>query len=650
MRKIKTYKLKLISIIGFLFLMNSCDYLEVDHYFMDMLTQEEAFQDKTYTEQWLWNTYSYLSNQEMGTKGNTAFSFASDEALFSDWEGGKLIEYYQAGEYSASRQLKEDRWGHLYRGIRQASIFMANVDKCPELSKNIREDYRAQARFLRAYFYWMLIKQYGPVPILPDAGLNISKSYAELEVPRNTYDECVEYITTELRQAARVLPMQRQGNWIGQPTKGAALAARAKVLLYAASPLYNGNSEYFNFTSKEGEALISQKYNEEKWAKAAVAAKEVMDLGLYELHTAEYDPEKTTALAANVPTASYPAGAGGIDPLESYRQVFNGEVLASNNRELVFLRPNSTIVDLLKHVTPKSLNGWNSHAVTLKQVDAYYLNDGKDIGDPSAQHPYKAEGFTTSNNDVPLLASNVSLQYAWREPRFYASIAFPGSIWPNKSTSLQHLKNKQIFYYKGDIDGKSNADIEHYVLTGIAFNKFISDMDSFNEGGQTKHKVEPTIRYADVLLWYCEALNQLTGTHQIESFDSQNTITVSRDVNAMQQAFSRIRFRAGLPDLDASEYADKNTFLNKLKRERQIEFFLEGARYFDLRRWKDAEVQENMKLMKYDVDVTNADQADFYNRVPLWINKKFEKRMYLWPIPKSDLKMNSMLVQNPGWE
>ncbi|TKG91881.1 RagB/SusD family nutrient uptake outer membrane protein [Puteibacter caeruleilacunae] len=645
------YKTRLLIVAVAMVFLNSCDYLDVDHYFMDMLTEEEAFQDKTYTEQWLWNAYSYLDKQkEMGTKGNTAFSFATDEAMFSDWEGGKLIEYYQAGEYSASRQLKEDRWGSLFQGIRQASIFMKNVDNCEELSKNTREDYRAQARFLRAYYYWLLLKQYGPIPILPDEGLNISKSYEELEVPRNTYDECVDYIVTELRQAARVLPQQRHGNWLGQATKGAALATRAKVLLYAASPLYNGNTDYFNFKSKEGVNLINQEYSEEKWAKAAAAAKEVMMLGLYELNTVEYDPETTLPLAANVPTADYPNGAGGIDPLESYRQVFDGEVLASNNRELVFLRPRSTITDLLKHTTPKSLNGWNSHAVSLKQVDAYYLFDGKDIGDPTAEQPYQEEGFTLSNTDVPYLGSNVSLQYAYREPRFYASIAFPGSVWANLSTTLQHLKNKQVFYYKGDIDGKSNADIEHYVLTGITFNKFLNPMDSFNEGGQVKHKVEPTIRYADVLLWYCEAMNMLTQSWEIESFDSQNSITVSRDINEMQAAFSRIRYRAGLPDLDNSIYQNKDQFLAKLKRERQVELFLEGARYFDLRRWKDAEVEEDIPFMKYDVDVSGADQADFYKRVPLWIDKKFEKRMYLWPIPEGDLKMNSKLVQNPGWE
>lgn len=648
MKNIKLYKIKFIIVAWFLTMMSSCNYLEVDNYFMDMLTEEQVFKDKTYTEQWLWNVYSYLGGSpEMGTKSNTAFSFASDEALFSDW--GTLCGDYQGGNYSSTDQLKENRWGYLYKGIRQASIFMNKVDNCAELTKNIREDYRAQARFLRAYFYWLLVKQYGPVPILPDAGLNISKSYTELEVPRNTYDECVEYITTELQQAARVLPLMRQSNWMGQPSKGAALAVRAKVLLYAASPLYNGNTDYFNFKNKNGDPMINQTYSEEKWAKAAIAAKEVIDLGLYELNVVD-ESETTLPLASNVSTAAYPDGAGGIDPLESYRQIFNGEILPSTNRELVFIKTSSTIVDLLKHVTPKSLNGWNSHAVTLKQIDAYYMFDGKDIGDISSEKPYQKEGFTKDVNEVPFLPADVSLQYAYREPRFYASIAFNGSIWANKSTSKTEKKNKQIFYYKNNVDGKKNSDPEHYVLTGITFKKFLSDMDSFDEGGQVRHKIEPKIRYADVLLWYCEALNMLTKTHTVKSFDTQNSITVSRDITEIQQSFSRIRFRAGLPDLDESDYLDANTFLAKLKRERQIEFFIEGARYFDLRRWKDAEVEENMDLWGYNVSVSKSDQENYYERVPLSIRKSFDKRMYLWPLPNFDLKMNSMLIQNPGWE
>jgi hypothetical protein len=110
-----------------------------------------------------------------------------------------------------------------------------------------------------------------------------------------------------------------------------------------------------------------------------------------------------------------------------------------------------------------------------------------------------------------------------------------------------------------------------------------------------------------------------------------------------------VRFRAGLPDLDDDVYTDKNAFYRALKRERQIELFCESARYFDLRRWKDAAVEEDQALWRYDVDATVADRQNFYKREPLWVKKKFEDKMYLWPVPRNETNRNSKLVQNPGW-
>lgn len=643
---------------GLLLLTSSCskNYLEVDKYFADMLTKSAAFKSKQYTEQWLWNVYSYLGHPEMGTKSegdinSTSFAFASDEAIFSDWQGGLLCQKYQNGEYGPSVQLGENIWANMYQGIRQASDFISNVDNCLELTDASRVDYKAQARFLRAYFYLMLLKQYGPIPILGQEAMNISLSYKQLEVERNTYDECVQFITDELLQCSRLLPSVRQSNFLGQPTQGAALAVRAKVLLYAASPEFNGNTDYATFLNAAGKPLISQVYSEEKWAKAAAAAKEVIDLGIFELNIVKIDSLKPAVLplAANVPTALYPEGAGGIDPLESYRQTFNGEVPAYLNRELIMVRPNNTLNTVLQHSSPKTINGWNSNSMTLKQVDAYYLFDGKDISDATAQKPYDPTRFTTSNGEVPYLRTDVSYSYAYREPRFYASAAFNGSVWDNLSTTLTALRSTQVFYYFGSLDGKTQADIEHYVLTGIAPKKFLNPSDSWNNGGMQKGKVEATIRYADVLLWYAEALNNLTKSYTSKSFDNLRDITVSRDVNQMRYAFSRVRFRAGLPDLTADVYGDARAFYVALKRERQIELFFEGARYFDLRRWKDADVEENIPLLRYNTDATKANRALFYNRDVLWVKKQFLKKMYLWPLPVSDLIRNSKLIQNPGW-
>ena len=126
---------------------------------------------------------------------------------------------------------------------------------------------------MRAYFYWMLLRRYGPIPLLPTEGVDYTKSYDELSYPRNTYDECVEFIAEEMKQAAKELPEKRDNLNLARPTRGAALAVRAKVYLYGASPLANGNTEMADFTDKSGRILIPQEYDESKWAKAAAAAR-----------------------------------------------------------------------------------------------------------------------------------------------------------------------------------------------------------------------------------------------------------------------------------------------------------------------------------------------------------------------------------------
>lgn len=661
MKKIYIILLSVMSIAIF----NSCeDYLDIDKYVEDMLTLDTVFSKKNYTEEWLWNTYSFLNGRgaEIANKGETAFSFASDEAIFGDWD--ILCRQYQNCEYSATDPLKEDRWKHLYQGIRRASIFIHRVDDCPELSNSEREDMRAQSRFLRAYFYWMLIKQYGPVPIMPDKGQDISLEYKDLAVARNTYDECVDFICQELNQAARVLPVTRNASRWGQATRGIALATKAKVLLYAASPLYNGNTELSSLTDDEGRQLISQEPSEEKWAKAAAAAKEVIDLGAYELLTVKADAT-TVPVPSTVPTANipYPKGSGGIDPFKSYQYCFNGEITASKNPELIFTRQSYASLDLndiAKHAAPRQINGWNTVAATLKQEKAYLMCDGHPIGRSSAEYPYQTQGFTLSVSEYPYIGNDVSLRYANREPRFYASISYNGAIWENESTTETQKIGLQYTYYKDEPSGKRLSEPNFFLRTGIGVKKYYHREDSWNTGGQQKYKVEPTIRYADVLLWYAEALNELTSgsTYDIPSYNEQTTISVKREIGSadegkgMRYGFSRIRFRAGLPDLEDNIYNNYQLFKTELKRERQVEFFLESARYFDLRRWKDAAEEENMPVMGLNVDMNKSDEQKqrFYEERFSDMPKVFLPKMYLWPIPKDELIKNQKLTQNPGWE
>ena len=642
----------------------SCNgFLDVDQYFNDLYQLDSVFTKRSTTEQWLWKVYSRLdANREICNKMSSGFNFASDDLFYGDRTATVPCQSYQNCEYSPSKMLNEDRWGNLYCGIREASTFISNVDQCTELTNDQIEDYKAQARFLRAYFYWMLIKQWGPVPLLPDEGLDINLSYEELSTPRNTYDECVDYIVAEFEEAAIHLEQERSTAYLGMATKGAALAARAKVLLYAASPLYNGNHDLFELKDEAGNPLINQNYDERKWARAAAAAEEVINTGWYELYTVPVS-EETVLPPAEVRSREFPYGCGGIDPYESYRQLFNGAIRdMKDNREFIFYRQfnnagatgGEDLIDLVKHSYPHNSgwDGWNTNAVSLKQVDAYYMFDGRDKDNASEGYPYHDKFVNRASEEK----YQVSRRFGNREPRFYASISFNGCVWESENAYKNQngtvdIQNKPCNYYRGGENGKTSSEPEFCPFTGIGLFKYYHPDDTWQTSGAVyqTYKVEPTIRYADVLLWYAEALNELTQEYSFPTYDGRGTVTVSRNVEKMRSAFSQVRFRAGLPDAD--NYDDAAQFRVTLKRERQIELFAESARYFDLRRWKDAPTEEVGPIKGFNINITSSKREDFYKETVISrVQKRWMDKMYLWPIPKNETDRNVKLQQNPGWE
>ncbi len=637
----------------------SCtDYLNVDKYFYDQLTLDSAFSKRIYVEGWLATTFDV-----MGRAGEfyEPFRWASDDLYHPD------MKDYVEGNYSATNQLWdgaeiEGRIWRMYEGVRRASTFIQNVGRCPELTMNEISDMKAQARFLRAYSYWGLIRALGPVPFIPVEGLDVNLSYEELSLPREHFDKIVDFIDTELAEAARSLPTTRTTNNMGHPTRGAALALRARVLLYAASPLFNGNTDFFNVKDNKGNQLVSQEYDESKWAKAAAAAKDVMDLSIYQLYTVA--PEVTVTSYERPPyhaeysNKDFPNGWANVDPLKSYKSIFDGTILGSKNPELIFTRTEvgtETIKDWTYRSMPRTLFGDNRLSVTLKQVNAYYMDNGQTIDEAEKEGYYKTEGFTTAANsqDNPFLPANVSLMYNHREPRFYASIAYNGSVWKAESAAEANFRAQQIFYYRGLNDGKQGFK-EDCPLTGFSVKKYYNDEDAKSQGGYQVNKTEPTIRYAEILLIYAEALNELTEgvVHHVTNYMGEE-VAIQRDVEEMQKAMKQIRMRAGVPDFTADAYRNQKDFRVKLKRERQIELFAENAmRYFDLRRWKDALVEENQLMQGCNINISDEEThiQDFYKPTIITsVHKFFEQRMYLWPFPKYELKRNVNLTQNPGW-
>lgn len=672
----------------------SCsDFLATEKYMEDEKTEERVFDTKTYTMEFLTFVYNRLQgdNVEIGHSNICPTNFCDDQT-FNEGGAGSRYRAFKLGEIgygynSGYTGYYQQSWPWAYDGIRQASVFIKKAHANDLQTEEEITVLKAEARFLRAYFYWLLVRRYGPVPIMPDEGTDYTKSYDELSIPRSTMDECVDYVAKEMLLAAKDLPEKRDNANIVRPTKGAALAVRAKMLVYAASPLYNGNTEFADFVDNKGKQLIPQEYNEEKWAKAAAACRDLIDYadetGVYRLYTV---PKKETGgdqdypLTITPPTCEpyssqdYPNGWADIDPFESYRALFNGDLYAAENPELIFTRgrngvnTNQTTVenvdDLAKHQMPVSAGGWNIHGMTQAQCDAYDMADGQPYDREKVLRQYQELAdenglgdayFTTKNNGAlhpydHLPNNGVFMGYANREPRFYASVAYSGFIWTCSSTSEARYRNQQVWYYRGTENGRTNGN-ERWCNTGIGICKYVNPKDCYyGNDASVQGKVEPTIRYADILLLYAEALNNLTSTYEEPSWDGSKTYTVSRDVEQMRRGVKPVRMRAGMPDYSAETYADKDKFFEAIVHERRIEFFNENQRYYDVRRWKIAPQVESAQIYGCNTLMNAAHAKEFYVpvRVPN-LQTSFSRKQYFWPITYTELKRNKNMTQAPGW-
>jgi hypothetical protein len=669
----------LLSTLFLLSLVSSCsDYLDSDRYFKDRTSLETVFTDRERTEEWLAYAYSFLNGATadiIAKAGNGSPHVFDDAMYFGDRDvkydpkdaGDLSYNKFRLGEYNENEY--NEVWPRCYKGIYQASVFIHNIDINLTMTPEERLDYKGQARFVRAYFYWLLLRKYGPVPIMPDEGVDYTLSYDDLATPRSSYEEVAEFISNEMVQAAKEIQhLTRKDNEnIARPTKGAALATRAYALIFAASPLANGNDDEFAraLVDDQGRRLLSQDYSEEKWAKAAAAARDVIELGVYDLYTAAFSttdngPHDRPTIAppaySEFSNQDWPNGWRNIDPFKSYRDLFTGAVSPVDNPELIFSRVHNTseVATLVIHQMPRDFGGWNTHGLTQKMVDAYYMNDGTDVpgkdkeigrGDGSE----RLTGFTTQE-DVTAgryrpLGPDVSLQYANREPRFYASVAYNGAVWHYLSRPETRDHHRQTFYYRGGGNGFMNSLF--HLRTGIGVMKFVDPQDA---PGNIRPKAEPAIRYADILLLYAEALNELDGTYSIESWDGSKTYTISRNINEIKRGVHPVRIRAGLPDYSSSTYSSKDELRKAIKRERMIELLGEGKRYFDLRRWKDAEVEESLQIYGCNVIMNAEKREEFHQPVAIFnLASTFSPKLYFWPIRHDELKHNSRLTQTPGW-
>ena len=489
----------------------SCNFLNVDDYFEDTFSEERIFESQYNIERYFNGAVNQLPKEGRiyywcSVPGATG----SDEAvscgtfyngiLDVSFPGTELttdkITYTETGGWDWNFNV----WPNCYKVIRKVNTILPHIDEVPDMNAFDKMEFRARARFLRAYAYYWILQNQGPMILVGDQVLNTNETPDYYQAERSTYDECVDYICSELEAAAESLETEQPLDLFGSPTKGAALALVARLRLQAASPLFNGGAaarRYFGAFKRKSDGVhyISQTYDESKWAVAAAAAKRVIDLGIYRLHTVPAD-EYTLPLPSNVPSDPFPAGAGGIDPFRSYSEMFTGETTNVTNPELIW-GTTQNITDQQDVVFPLKLGGNSSISIPQRIVDAYRMADGRDINNASAEYPYEDRPYdqTCVTAADKQLSKNYTLPggtykaYDNREPRFYASIGFSGTLWQMQSTTSEEMRNKIVEYYNGANAGKNQAGVTNiYNLTGYTCYKYVHPRCAY--GQQRPHGSE----------------------------------------------------------------------------------------------------------------------------------------------------------------
>lgn len=660
-----------LPIIG---IVSSCDdFLDVDHYFDDTLKYDSVFASRKNLEKYLWGAAGELPDESAifgddvvpGITASDEIFTLMDENLFH----GKALTL---GKVTSSNLYSMNSWTPAYKVIRKANMILARIDECKDLTALQRAELIGYTHFLRGYAYYFILMNHGPAVLVGDEVFDNNQNAEYYERQRSTFDETVDYICSEFELAAQNIPEDVAILNFGRPTKGAAYAMIARVRLHAASPAFNGGSAAYRYfgtwkRKSDGVHYVSQTYDEQKWALAAAAAKRVMDMNRYALHTVDKvtaDQGDQTAitpdLPANVPTADFPNGAGNIDPLKSYTDMFNGTTYPVQNKELIWGKYSDPVREYTRQSFPIYMGGYNAMCLTQKVVDAYLMQDGKTIDEALATGEYSETG----NSRVLKYFSGYRLlrgtynMYVNREMRFYACVGFNGCYWPGTSCTNLNVSQQTVYYYKGgnagpETAGSSNED-RNKCITGYVLKKYIHPEDNwYNGDGSTRvNKVFPIIRYAEILLSYAEAINHLQSSHTV-TLPSGETYTLSRNsnLNEMLFAFNQVRYRSGLPGLSPEQYASEEAMDEQIKRERFIEFLCEGRRFYDIRRWGTYEEEESIPISGMNVEAEAT--SGYYTRTIMnhsdYRNRVVDKKTVFLPLERNEVLKSRLLDQNPGW-
>lgn len=569
------------------------------------LTLDQVFAQESYAQEFLNGLYTNFAAEWNFSHESGCFAGAADE-LEITWTY-PYCNNLNSGSWNPTN-ITDTHWTTYWEAIRKANLFLERIGDTPmNISK--KDAWMGEAYFIRAFFHFRLLRLYGAIPIADHA----YSSDESFEFVRSPFDKCVNFIVADCnRVLGTEAAMKQESANVGRVTKAAALALKSRVLLYAASDLFNGNTDYANFVNAEGENLIPQTKNIELWDVAAKAA----------LDCIETSEKNGYAL--------YNDG----NPLTSYRDIF----LKHWNSEILFAQNLGTNECWLheSYLAPNGMKGWSGYCPPQEFIDSYQMANGES---PVLGYNYDSNGLPTpiintasGYEEEGYIAgagtywpSQVRKMYANREPRFYASINYAGATW----------RGRRLEFWSSGKDGGGSNTVD-YTKTGYLSKKGSDENVNLLAGtGYTNH-TWILFRLAEQYLNFAEAANEFGGP------------TASYNGKDAYWAINTIRNRAGLPDLKAGLNQDE--MREAIRHERKIELAFECHRYFDCRRWKISEKTDNATI--YGLNITKGTSLKddvFYKRTKIE-TRVFEKKHYLWPIPQDEINKCQTLIQSPFWD
>ncbi|MDD4969309.1 MAG: RagB/SusD family nutrient uptake outer membrane protein [Paludibacter sp.] len=632
------------SLFFSLFVLGSCaDYLDV----VPDKTQEigAMFERREAAYAALATCYHYLP-QEDGVY--STYAFASDELTTPIPKETPGVELMRGKQTTANplMGLWDDTYPYgrmqesVFKAIRSCNILIENIHLVKDMTDIEKDTWKAEALFLKAYYHFLLFRQYGPIPIV-DENLPVTASVDEVRIKRKPVDEVVKYIVTTMDKAIANLPVRiTSSNNLGRIDQVIAYSIKSRVLLYAASPLYNGNAQFYEtFVDKDGVKLFNTIYDKEKWKSALDAAEAALKIAtsngvkMYEF--------KGVVPAFDTLDILQPE----VKALYNYRYMFteawNSELIWGNsapvnNGDWWSLQAASMMIN---PDASAQAAAWQWVSPTIQVAEAYYTKNGLPIDEDITfkyANRYSLARVTDADKYHAITGSTVMIPnlHLGREPRFYASIGFDKGIYRTWG------KKWNLLMKKGETYGR-RGNTNDYVITGYVLKKVCHP----NSEGDAYNKLVvypwPLIRLAELYLNYAEAYNEYYGPDQ-KVYDALNRVRVRSGVPTVEAAWENPLFAKTL-----NKHKTVDGLRQIIRQERQIELAFEGHRNFDVRRWKEADKYFNRPVTGWSVD--GATTNTFYIVKTVGQRSFITPRDYLHPIKYDEMVVNSNLVQNPGW-